>query len=146
MARSKPRSGRRARALWGLAGALALLLTPAPGLTGCGNPRPGLRMIREVSAGEGLRMLADPETVLVQVLEPHRSSGRVTGTEIVSARDPIPAHIAETSATVVILAEDAGEGLRLAARLSRLGIREVAVVEGGVAAWEAARRGDAKST
>ena len=118
----------------------------ALGLGGCREvPRPdeaGLRLIREVSAGEGMRLLADPDTVLVQVLEPRRTAGRVAGTEIVSARDPIPRHIAESSATVVILAEDAREGLKVAARLSRVGIQDVAVVRGGVAAWEAARRAD----
>jgi rhodanese-related sulfurtransferase len=100
----------------------------------------GIRLIREVSAGEGLRLLEDPETVLVQVREPTRRTNRVAGTEIVSARDPLPSHVTESSATVVILAEDASEGMRVAARLSRAGIRDVAIVRGGVAAWEAARR------
>jgi len=102
----------------------------------------GLRVIREVSAGEGLRLLEDPETLLVQVRGPSRASHRVAGTEIVGARDPLPSHVAEASATVVILAEDASEGMRVAARLSRAGIQGVAIVRGGVAAWEAARRSD----
>ena len=123
---------------------MAVALGLGIGLGGCDDPSRsghlGLRVIREVSAGDGMRLLEDPETVLVQVLDPRRSAGRVAGTEIVSARDPIPAHIAETSATVVILAEDAREGIKVAARLIRVGIQDVAVVRGGVAAWEAARR------
>ena len=130
----------RPRFLQAPAAALALGFA----LAGCDTVlRPGdadLHLIREVSAGDGMRLLADPETVLVQVLEPKRTAGRVAGTQIVSARDPIPSHIAETSATVVILAEDAREGLRVAARLVRIGIQDVAIVRGGVAAWEAARR------
>ena len=101
---------------------------------------PGMRVIREVSAGEGLRLLEDDETVLVQVRELTRRTHRVAGTEIVSARDPLPSHVTESSATVVILAEDEREGMRVAARLSRAGIQDVAIVRGGVAAWEAARR------
>lgn len=103
---------------------------------------PGMRVIREVSAGEGLRLLEDPETILVQVREPTRSSHRVAGTEIVGARDPLPSFVTGSSATVVILAEDASEGMRVAARLARAGIQGVAIVRGGVAAWEAARRSD----
>jgi rhodanese-related sulfurtransferase len=101
---------------------------------------PGMRVIREVSAGEGLRLLEDAETVLVQVREPSRRSHRVAGTEIVNALDPLPIQVTESSATVVILAEDASEGMRVAARLSRAGIQDVAIVRGGIAAWEAARR------
>jgi len=58
--------------------------------------RAGVRVIREVSAGEGLRLLDDPETVLVQVREPTRRTNRVAGTEIVSARDPLPSHVTES--------------------------------------------------
>jgi rhodanese-related sulfurtransferase len=98
----------------------------------------GLRVIREVDVGDGARLLEDPAAILLQVRGPDWKGPRVDGTELVASRDPLPPGLAG-SATVVILAEDFDEGLRMAARLSRAGIQEVAVVRGGVAAWQAAR-------
>ena len=63
---------------------------------------------------------------------------RVSGTELLGSRAPLPPELTG-SETVVILAEDVDEGLRMAARLARAGIQEVAVIRGGVAAWQAAR-------
>ncbi len=98
----------------------------------------GLRVIREVDVGGGARLLEDPTAVLLQVRGPDWRGPRVEGTELVASREPLPAELAGAS-HVVILAEDVGEGLRMAARLSRAGIQRVAVVRGGVAAWQAAR-------
>jgi hypothetical protein len=100
----------------------------------------GLRVIREVSPGEGARLLEDPGALLLQV----RGSGtltRVEGTALVGAREPLPESLVEPHPVVVILAEDLDEGMALAARLARAGARQVAVVRGGVAAWLTAQPG-----
>ena len=96
----------------------------------------GLRVIREVSAGEGVRLLEDPAAVLLQVRGDDWTGARVEGTALVAADDPLPQGL---EGRVVVLAEDLDQGLRLAARLSRAGIQDVSVVRGGVAAWQAAR-------
>jgi len=96
----------------------------------------GLRVIREVSAGEGMRLLEDPGTALIQVRGDAWTGVRVEGTALVAEQDPLPEQVA---GRVVVLAEGLDEGMRMAARLSRAGIRDVAVVRGGVAAWQAAR-------
>lgn len=99
----------------------------------------GAHVIREVSAPEGMRLIAAPEVVLVQVRSAGDTAGRVAGTEILGTLDPVPERIAR-GAAVVILAESTEEGLRAAARLVRAGIEDVSVVRGGVSAWEAATR------
>ncbi len=101
----------------------------------------GLRVIREVSVREGARLLEDPAALLLQVRS-QGSSVRVEGTALLAARDPLPEGLIAPAPAVVILAEDLREGMAMAARLSRAGVRDVAVVRGGVAAWLAAPRGD----
>jgi rhodanese-related sulfurtransferase len=100
----------------------------------------GLHVIREVSVGEGARLLEDPEAQLIQVRGPEWTGVRVAGTSLVAARDPLPPELADGAVRIIVLAEELDQGLRMAARLSRAGIQEVAVVRGGVAAWQAAHR------
>lgn len=100
----------------------------------------GLRVIREVSVREGARLLEDPAALLLQVRGPGRAGVRVEGTALLAARDPLPERLGGPTPAVVILAEDLREGMAMAARLSRAGVREVAVVRGGVAAWLAAQQ------
>ena len=96
----------------------------------------GLRVIREVSASEGARLLEDPAAVLIQVRGEDWTGVRVEGTALVAEHDPLPEGL---EGRVVVLAEDLDQGMGMAARLSRAGIQDVSVVRGGVAAWQAAR-------
>jgi rhodanese-related sulfurtransferase len=124
-------------------GLLALLVLAVACEAGWLHER-GLRVIREVDVGEGDRLLEDPDAILLQVRGPGWKGPRLAGTEVLDASAPLPPGLAD-SRTVVVLAEDLGEGLRMAARLSRAGIQGVAVVKGGVAAWQAAHAGSGGS-
>jgi rhodanese-related sulfurtransferase len=118
------------RAFW-IVAALALTACDAASWL----PRHGARVIREVSVGEGYRLLEDPETLLVQ-LPAAANRPAPTGAEAwLPELDPSAAD----SATVVVLAESPEEALGAASRLARAGIQRIAVVRGGVAAWQAMR-------
>lgn len=101
---------------------------------------------RAVSVAEARRLAADPYAQLVQA---RRSSGptlAVTGARVLDLEGDLPQDLATTDRPVVVLANDPDDGMRLAARLARAGIQGVALVEGGVSAWEnEAARAEAES-
>ncbi len=99
----------------------------------------GARSFREVSATEGRRLLERPGAVLVQPLVTQKPGRIVRGAERIREGAPLPLPVDGAAAPVVVVAADVDAGFRAAARLARAGIEEVAVVRGGVAAWETAR-------
>lgn len=101
----------------------------------CACPPAGTPSFQEVSAADGRRLLADPATVLVR-LGAAWPSGERREVALVDARAPLPPEAA-SGGPVLVLADDPAEALRLAARLARDGIEDVAVVRGGAAAWDA---------
>ncbi len=96
------------------------------------------RVIRELSPEQAARLLRDPEVQLFQVWEPRGSGARVEGSELWAAGDPVPREGGPSR--IIVVAEDPASGLAAAARLARSGIPSVAVVRGGVAAWQAQHR------
>ena len=104
----------------------------------------GVRSFRTVSASEGRRLCARSDARLVLALTP-RGGAQVADAQGVGPDQALPGDL-PIAAPVVVLAREPEDGYRLAARLARAGIQNVALVEGGVTAWEieAARAGAGK--
>ena len=96
----------------------------------------GVRNFREVSAAEGRKLAAEPAAHLIQVQRATEHAALVPGAWLLSPDEAPPPELGEVTAPVVVLAAENGEGYRLAARLVRAGIQGVAVVDGGLDAWE----------
>jgi len=91
-----------------------------------------VRSFRALGAEEA-RGLVERGAELIVVGTP-RTVRTVPGARLLAPGDPLPELPADGVAVVIVAAED-GQGYALAARLVRAGIRGVAVVEGGLAAW-----------
>jgi len=113
--------------------ALAALLPIAAG-SGCGA---GAASFREIDAGQGRELVAREGAQVVQVGHAPLSLAVREGARVVEAGEPWPPDLA--AGPVVIVAAEPEEGYRLAARMARAGIQEVAVVAGGVEAWNRER-------
>jgi rhodanese-related sulfurtransferase len=96
---------------------------------------------REVDAAAARGLLAEPGVRLLQVRDEAHASRALPDAAVVSPEDPLPAFLAGAEGTLIVVAGDRGLALRYAARLARAGYARVAVVDGGLDAWnEAARR------
>jgi hypothetical protein len=92
---------------------------------------------REVELDEARRIAARPDARVVQTVS--RRGGRaVPGAEIVLPEAGWPPQVTDEG-PVVILAGDAQDGYRLAARLARSGIQDIAVYTGDIEAWREPR-------
>ena len=118
---------------------IALLLALFGAACGLEDSRSALHgpRFREVSAAEGHRLLQRSGVVLVQAIASQERGRPVQRAEPIAEDMSLPTGVADSSAVVVFAADPEG-GLRLAARLARIGIQDVFVVRGGVAAWLAA--------
>ncbi len=118
---------------------IALLLALFGAACGLEDSRSALDgpRFREVSAAEGHRLLQRSGVVLVQAIASQERGRPVKRAKPIAEDMSLPTGVADSSAVVVFAADPEG-GLRLAARLARIGIQDVFVVRGGVAAWLAA--------
>jgi hypothetical protein len=120
------------------AAALALVLL----LGGCDAAawyaRLGAAAIEELEPADARSWLADPGAALVQVRA--GEDGRRLRDAVVVSPDGVPVLPAEVG-RVVVVADEAADGFRVAARLARSRDARVGVVTGGVSAWtEQSRR------
>lgn len=88
---------------------------------------------REVELEEARRIAAEPEARVFQTVS-HRGGRAVPGAEIVLPDQGWSPEV-QSHSPVVILAGDAEDGYRLAARLARSGIQGVAVYAGTIESW-----------
>ena len=88
---------------------------------------------REVEVEEARRIAALPDALLVQPA-PRSGAVPVPGAAVVRADEEPPPRPAG-SGPVVVLARESRDGYRLAARLARAGIQDVAVYAGDMSAW-----------
>jgi hypothetical protein len=121
-------------ALW-LAGATLTLGCDAQDVAGrvlaaCGRPS-----FREVDAARAQRWRSDGDLLLLQARGEEPPARRVPGAALVAAADGAPAEAAP-GRRIVVVAEETELGLRLGARLARAGVARVAVVSGGLPAWQ----------
>jgi rhodanese-related sulfurtransferase len=89
---------------------------------------------REVSAAEGHALAERAGAHLVQVGRPALAGPPIPGAALLEAGGDWPADL-DDGAPVVIVASDPEAAFRLAARMARAGIQDVAVVDGGIEAW-----------
>ena len=97
---------------------------------------------REVELEEARRLAAEPDAQVVQTVSP-RGGRAVPGAQIVLPNDGWPPEVTDRG-PVVILAGDAEDGYRLAARLARSGIQGIAVYAGDIEAWREPQPGESE--
>ncbi len=123
-------------ARWSTLGALAL----AAAATGCDAEAwlraRQARAFREVGAAEARRLVTGEDGLLLQDAASAGSTGWVTPARVLAAEGPLPEELVATQRPLVVVAGDDATARRLAARLVRAGAGSVAVVRGGVAAWQ----------
>lgn len=93
----------------------------------------GLRTIREVPAERAARFAERGDGVFVQLRDASDRLPHLPGTQLLGRDEEVPEGLRNRDGWVLVISSDAEERLRLAARLSRAGLRHVAVVTGDVA-------------
>jgi rhodanese-related sulfurtransferase len=129
------------RAALGALGGLGLALA------GCGPLERALEgsapAFEEVEAERALALIAAGDAALVQAAEAGPAPAPLDGASLVDPDAPLPQAVADEARTLLVVARDLAAARRLAARLARAGAPRVAVVQGGIQAWLAARGGGA---
>lgn len=98
---------------------------------------------REVGLDEARHIAAEPHAHLLQTLSPRGHA--VPGAEVLGpGQEQAWAPSPQEDGPVVILAGDSKDAYRLAARLARAGIQDVAVYAGDLGAWREPQVGEAE--
>jgi hypothetical protein len=124
-----------ARARWLAAGIGIVAIGVALGCDGGGwTSLNDVASFRRVDAAEGRALLGRPEARLLQVGRAERGHSVLPGASLVELDGDWPAELAR-GGPVVIVSSAPEAAFRLAARMARAGIQDVAVVDGGIEAW-----------
>jgi hypothetical protein len=94
----------------------------------------GKPSFREVDAQEARHWVRDGGALLLQARGEGQPGHRVEGARVVAPGDALAEEAA--GRRIVIVAEEPDLGLSLGARLARAGVTGVAVVPGGLPAWD----------